>query len=113
MELRPLAAAGTLAGHDLLISTVPAGAADFYAERAWPGAQTPQVVFDVVYAPWPTALARAAEAAGATVISGFELLLHQAGGQFELMTGRRPAPLAAMRAACEAELDRRSAATAR
>ena len=111
VELRPLAAAGTLAGQDLLISTVPAGAADFYAERAWPGPQTPGVVFDVVYAPWPTALARAAEAAGATVISGFELLLHQAGVQFELMTGRRPAPLAAMRAAGQAELDRRSAAS--
>ncbi len=113
VELRLLAAAGTLAGQDLLISTVPAGAADVYAERAWPGAQTPRVVFDVVYAPWPTALARAAEAAGATVISGFELLLHQAGGQFELMTGRGPAPLAAMRAAGQAELDRRSAAAAR
>ena len=78
-----------------------------------PAAQTPRAVFDVVYAPWPTTLARAAEAAGATVISGFELLLHQAGGQFELMTGRRPAPLAAMRAAGQAELDRRSAAAAR
>ena len=47
--------------------------------------------------------------AGATVVGGFDLLLHQAVGQFELMTGR-PAPLDAMRTAGQAELDRRSAA---
>jgi shikimate dehydrogenase len=113
VELRPLAAAGPLAGRDLLISTVPAGAADFYAEQAWLGPEAPGVVFDVVYAPWPIALARAAHAVGATVISGFELLLHQAGVQFELMTARRPAPLDAMRAAGQAELDRRSASASR
>ena len=108
IELRPLASPGDLAAQDLLISTVPAGAADSCAERTYAG-HTPAAVFDVVYAPWPTPLARAAEAAGAVVIGGFELLLHQAGGQFELMTGRRPAPLAAMRAAGQAELDRRAA----
>ena len=111
IELRPLASPGDLAAQDLLISTVPAGAADSYAERTYAG-HTPAAVFDVVYAPWPTPLARAAEAAGAVVIGGFELLLHQAGGQFELMTGRRPAPLAAMRAAGQAELDRRAAGAA-
>ncbi len=40
------------------------------------------------------------------VISGYELLVHQAVGQFELMTGRQ-APVAAMRAAGLAELERR------
>src|SRR5271166_1038698 len=108
IDLRPLASPGDLAGQDLLISTVPAGAADSYAMRTYAG-PTPRAVFDVVYAPWPTPLARAAAAAGAVVIGGFELLLHQAGGQFELMTGLRPAPLAAMRAAGLAELDRRAA----
>ncbi len=108
IDLRPLASPGDLAAHDLLISTVPAGAADSYTMRTYAG-HVPAAVLDVVYAPWPTPLARAAEAAGAVVIGGFELLLHQAGGQFELMTGRRAAPLAAMRAAGQAELDRRAA----
>jgi shikimate dehydrogenase len=107
VHLRPLGSPGTLAATDLLISTLPAGAADIYAERTYAG-DTARAVFDVVYAPWPTSLARAAAAAGAVVIGGFDLLLYQAGGQFELMTGQ-PAPLAAMRAAGLAELDRRAA----
>jgi shikimate dehydrogenase len=89
-----------------LISTVPAGAADGYAERIRVTGRAPAVVLDVVYAPWPTRLAMAAEAAGAVVVSGFAMLLHQAAGQVELMTGK-PAPL---RAAGEAELARRIAA---
>jgi shikimate dehydrogenase len=112
VQLRPLGHEDGPApdGVDLLVSTVPAGAADFYAERIRRGADAPGAVFDVIYAPWPTALAQAAGAAGAVVIGGFELLLHQAAGQFELMTGARPAPLEAMRAAGLAELDRRAAA---
>jgi shikimate dehydrogenase len=93
---------------DLLISTVPAGAADFYAERIIATAESPSAVFDVVYAPWPTRLASAASAAGARVIGGFPMLLHQAALQVELMTGEH-APVEAMRAAGEAELARRSA----
>jgi shikimate dehydrogenase len=87
----------------LLISTLPAGAADFYAERVVVTAYSPAVLFDVVYAPWPTVLAQAAAKAGAVVVRGFEFLLHQAAGQVELMTGQ-PAPLEAMRAAGLAEL---------
>ncbi|MGO9779382.1 MAG: shikimate dehydrogenase [Streptosporangiaceae bacterium] len=109
VQLRSLAAPAPAT--DLLISTVPAGAADSYAERICSG-PAPAAVFDVVYAPWPTPLARAAAAAGATVIGGFELLVQQAAGQFELMTGRHPAPVAAMRAAGLAELDRRAQAPA-
>jgi shikimate dehydrogenase len=93
---------------DLLVSTVPAGAADFYAERAWDSRPAPAAVLDVVYAPWPTPLAQAAAKSGAIVVSGFDLLLHQAARQVELMTGHEPAPLAAMRAAGEAELIRRA-----
>jgi len=93
----------------LLISTVPAGAADAYANRIKTSGQAPAAVLDVVYSPWPTPLAEAASAAGAMVASGFAMLLHQAAAQVELMTGK-PAPLDAMRAAGEAELARRSAA---
>jgi shikimate dehydrogenase len=83
---------------DLLISTVPAGAADPYAQRISGRALRPRCLLDIVYHPWPTPLAVAARQAGAAVADGFDLLLHQAVGQFELMTGR-PAPLEAMRAA--------------
>ena len=82
----------------LLLSTVPAGAADGYAELIAAGELVAAAAFDVVYHPWPSKLAAAARAAGMPVIGGFELLLHQAAGQVRLMTGR-PAPEQAMRAA--------------
>ena len=82
---------------DIVISTLPAGAAD-----ALTGGWRPaQVVLDVVYAPWPTRFAGSAAAAGATVVSGLAMLLHQAAAQVLLMTGR-PAPVPAMRSALQA-----------
>lgn len=103
---------GDPAGHGnpvpgLLISTVPAGAADAFAERIRATGRAPAAVLDVVYNPWPTPLAEAASAAGAMVASGFALLLHQAATQVELMTGK-PAPLEAMRAAGQTEIARRA-----
>jgi shikimate dehydrogenase len=92
----------------LLISTVPAGVADDFAERIRLTGRAPAALLDVVYNPWPTPLAQAASAAGAMVANGFAMLLHQAAGQVELMTGK-PAPLEVMRAAGEAEIARRSA----
>ena len=87
----------------LLISTVPAGAADPYAERIRESALSPAAVFDVVYACWPTPLAAAAAGTGAVVVSGFAMLLHQAAAQVALMTGR-DAPVEVMRAAGERAL---------
>jgi shikimate dehydrogenase len=92
---------------DLLISTVPAGAADQYAERLLLSHQAPPALLDVVYHPWPTPLAQAARTAGAVVANGYGMLLHQAAAQVELMTGK-PAPLEEMRAAGEQELARRA-----
>jgi shikimate dehydrogenase len=92
---------------DLLISTVPAGAADDYAERLVATRQAPAAVLDVVYHPWPTPLAEAATATGSVVANGYAMLLHQAAAQVELMTGK-PAPLKAMREAGLWELDRRA-----
>ena len=92
---------------ELLVSTMPAGAADFYSERILATRQAPAAVLDVVYAPWPTPLAVAAAGNGAVVAGGFAMLLHQAVAQVELMTGK-PAPVEAMRAAGQAELARRS-----
>jgi shikimate dehydrogenase len=91
----------------LIISTVPAGAADILAERILRGDLVPAAVLDVVYHPWPTRLAAAAEQTGAALIGGFELLLHQAARQVELMTART-APIAAMRRAGLGELERRA-----
>ena len=70
-------------------------------------------MLDVVYHPWPTPLAQAATRSGAVVVSGFDLLLHQAARQVELMTGVKAAPLEQMRAAGQAELARRAASPAR
>ena len=91
----------------LLISTVPAGVADIYAQQVLRGDLVPAAVLDVVYHPWPTRLAAAAEKTGAALVFGFELLLHQAARQVELMTARTP-PTAAMRRAGQAELRRRA-----
>ena len=107
VELRPFGS--PVRDGDLLISTVPAGAADFYAERAVDPRARPSAVLDVVYHPWPTPLAAAAARSGVIVVSGFDLLLHQAARQVELMTGQEHAPLAAMRAAGQSELARRAA----
>jgi shikimate dehydrogenase len=57
-----------------------------------------QVVVDMVYGGKPTALLRAAEAAGATVVDGIEVLVQQGALSLEIWTGRK-APVAAMRAA--------------
>ncbi|NJP33836.1 shikimate dehydrogenase [Micromonospora thermarum] len=84
------------AGADVVISTVPKGVADpLAASVTWrPGT----VLFDALYDPWPTPLAAAARTAGCRIVSGLDLLLAQAIGQFEQFTGV-PAPRAAMAAA--------------
>jgi shikimate dehydrogenase len=93
---------------DLLISTIPAAGAEPVARQLLAGNVSAAGVFDVGYDPWPTPLAEAAEKSGSAVISGFELLVQQAVGQVELMTGQRP-PAEAMQAAGLAELERRRA----
>lgn len=83
---------------DIVISTVPAGAADHLAPAV---PHLAGLLLDVVYSPWPTALATAWLDHEGLVASGFDLLLWQAAGQVRLMTGLEP-PVAAMRAAGEA-----------
>ena len=96
VDLRPFTEG--LRGGDLLISTVPAGASDLWAEQALVPGHLPCAVLDVVYHPWPTTVAQVAIRAGIPVAGGLDLLLHQAARQVELMTGH-PAPLDAMRTA--------------
>ncbi|WP_344173435.1 shikimate dehydrogenase [Kribbella lupini] len=93
-----------IGGFDLCISTLPGGAVDPWAEHF---AQVAPVVFDVAYHPWPTQLAIVAHRIGTELLNGLDLLVHQATLQVEMMTGRSPAPLAAMRAAAREELDDR------
>ncbi|HLY33760.1 MAG TPA: shikimate dehydrogenase [Jatrophihabitantaceae bacterium] len=98
LRVHALDPAAAALGASLVVSTMPPGAADPLAERAWTGKQT---VLDVVYDPWPTPLAAAASARGASVVSGALMLLHQAAEQVALMTGE-PAPVNAMRVALRA-----------
>jgi shikimate dehydrogenase len=92
---------------DIVVSTIPAAAqtADLLAVAA-----QAQVVFDVVYDPWPTPLAAQATARGQVLVTGLDLLVHQAVLQVELMTGIAGAPLQAMRRAGETALAARSLA---
>jgi len=80
---------------DLVISTLPGGAADPLSATRW---KPDTMVLDVVYAPWPTSFAKSALAAGCPVASGLTVLLYQAVAQVELMTGH-PGPVEAMRTA--------------
>jgi shikimate dehydrogenase len=85
----------------LVIATTPAGTTDDLSASV---PARPGTLFDVIYDPWPTSLAAAWSARDGVVVGGLDLLLHQAAAQVELMTGRAPAPLAAMRAAGEVAL---------
>jgi shikimate dehydrogenase len=94
-------------GAEVVVSTLPAGAlpASVPPADAVPAESQSAVphsgrrlLLDVVYAGWPTPLAQRFEEAGAGVVSGFEMLLHQAAEQVSLMTGVRP-PIGPMRAA--------------
>ena len=83
--------ANEVAAAEVLVSTVPADVAARYAGTFAPI----PVLLDAVYDPWPTPLAAAVTAAGGRVISGLQMLLHQAFSQVEQFTGL-PAPREAM-----------------
>ncbi|MFB8081099.1 shikimate dehydrogenase [Streptomyces sp. NPDC056013] len=85
----------------LVIATTPAGTTNALAGAVPDAAGT---LFDVLYDPWPTALAAAWSDRGGKVVGGLDLLVHQAVLQVEQMTGVPRAPLAAMRAAGEQAL---------
>ncbi|GAA2723735.1 shikimate dehydrogenase [Cellulomonas aerilata] len=91
-------ALGSLTGADVVVSTLPAHAADGLAGQlgaSAAGTAVHGVLLDVVYEPRPTALSVAWEARGGAVVGGERMLLHQAVEQVRLMTSR-PAPLEAM-----------------
>ncbi len=94
--VRPGGLLDSLADSDVVVSTVPTGTSLPLPELP-PGHLVGVVALDVVYGDWPTAFARWARSGEALVLSGLEMLIHQAARQVELMTGR-DAPLAAMAA---------------
>ncbi|OBI81257.1 shikimate dehydrogenase [Mycobacterium sp. E740] len=87
---------GLVADADLMVNTIPAEAAARYAAAFAPI----PLLLDAIYDPWPTAVAAAVLDRGGRVISGLQMLLHQAFAQVEQFTGR-PAPREAMAAALD------------
>jgi len=110
LGVRPVISGGLLEAPlpeaDMVISTLPGGAADSVRAGRWSAGT---VVLDVVYAPWPTPFAAVAAAAGCRLVSGLAVLLHQAVAQVELMTGRA-GPVEAMRTALDAAVRARRVA---
>ena len=83
---------------DVVVSTIPAAAQR--PELVARCAGVP-VVFDVIYHPWPTPLAESAT--GRTLVSGLDLLVHQAALQVQLFTGQE-VPVQVLRSAGRAAL---------
>ena len=73
---------------NLIVNATPVGRTSEELPFACDRLSAGTVIVDLVYAPRPTPLAVAAEARGACVIAGHEVLLVQATRQFEKMTGR-------------------------
>lgn len=88
---------------DVVVSTVPDSA---IGTRAHELVDAADVIFDAVYEPWPTHLARAAQERGRTLIGGLDLLAHQAARQIRLMTGQ-DVEAQFLREAAREELNRR------
>jgi 3-dehydroquinate dehydratase / shikimate dehydrogenase len=87
---------------DVLVHATPLGMCPNENETFFPGRIPAAIVFDLVYNPLETLLARRAREEGKTVILGLEMFLEQAARQFEIWTGES-APRSAMdRAAHEA-----------
>lgn len=72
--------------YDLVVNTTPSGAADLVAESL--PRELNGLLFDVLYKPWPTLLARRWSDAGGAILNGFELLLYQGIDQLALVTGK-------------------------
>jgi shikimate dehydrogenase len=92
---------------DLVVNTAPSGAVAPLADDLAATVETGQVLFDVIYDPWPTPLAAGWSAAGGVVVNGLDLLVHQALGQITLMTGQE-VPVDVLRQAAEQALAART-----
>jgi shikimate dehydrogenase len=89
LRVRVLPWGSALPPADLVVSAVTAGAVDSMVDEV---AASAPLVLDIVYAPWPSPLARAVAQSGRTVVGGLDLLVGQAMQQIELMTGQSVPP---------------------
>ncbi len=87
---------------DVLLHATPVGMSPNINESLFPDKIPADIVFDMVYNPHQTLLLQRAKEQGCKIIHGAEMLLEQAGRQFEIWTGET-APLAVMRRALEVE----------
>lgn len=92
--LEPESLAREVSAAAAVVSTVPAEAAAGFAAALAPA----PLLLDAIYNPWPTPLAASVAEAGGRVVSGMQMLLHQAFAQVEQFTGQ-PAPRTQMAAA--------------
>lgn len=76
--------------HEAVVATLPAHAADHLVTELPAGALPP--LLDVIYDPWPTALAQAWDATGASVVSGLDMLLYQGVEQVKLFIDKLMTP---------------------
>jgi 3-dehydroquinate dehydratase / shikimate dehydrogenase len=94
---------------DVMIHATPLGMFPRVAQCFFEDRIPAKLIFDMVYNPLETLLARKAKAQGAVVIPGLEMFLEQAARQFEIWTGEN-APRAVMeKAALEALMAPQSA----
>jgi shikimate dehydrogenase len=77
---------------DLLVNCTPVGMHPRIDQSPLPSASLPTrgVVYDLIYNPATTRLLRDAATAGCDTIGGLDMLIGQAGEQFEWWTGTRP-----------------------
>lgn len=77
---------------DVIINATPVGMGNTRESPLNENEIKARYVFDMIYDPPETRLLKLARAAGAQVIPGIEMFVHQAARQFEIWTGK-PAPL--------------------
>jgi len=80
---------------DVIVNATPVGMGNTRESPLNQNEIRARYVFDMIYDPVETRLLKLAKAAGAQVIPGLEMFIHQAARQFEIWTGK-PAPLAEM-----------------
>jgi 3-dehydroquinate dehydratase/shikimate dehydrogenase len=94
---------------DVIINATPVGMGNTRESPLNENEIKARYVFDMIYDPLETRLIKMARAAGAQVIPGVEMFVHQAARQFEIWTGK-PAPIDEMFHVVMLQLQERAAA---
>src|ERR1700685_2969219 len=94
---------------DVIINATPAGMGHSQESPLNQDEIKARYVFEMIYDPPETRLMKLARAAGAEVIPGYEMFVHQAARQFEIWTGK-PAPWDEMLRVVTKVLEERAAA---